>query len=67
MIDTFLEVNPDLKLQGIIDDLYRRLNDCARTAAVKSAIDDDFDQGIDCRLANEISWLQDLLDKIERS
>jgi hypothetical protein len=49
------------------DELYRRLDDARRSSAVKVEPDDEFNLGINCRLANEEMWLLDLLHKLEMS
>ncbi len=51
----------------IVQALYDRLKEVRRAMNVKFALDDEFELGINCRLANEAEWLEDLLDKIERS
>ena len=51
----------------IVEALYDRLDEVRRALAVTVAYGDDFDSGINCRLANEQFWLQELLDKVERS
>jgi hypothetical protein len=66
MNDTDFYSPTDLTNQ-LVEDLYRRLNDVRRALAVPISPDDDFDCGISCRLANEEWWLQQLLDKVERS
>jgi hypothetical protein len=57
----------DLTYDDIVDALYARLEAVHRALAVSVAYGDDFDAGINCRLANEQYWLQDLLDKVEKS
>ena len=47
--------------------LYQRYKDVRRTLAVPVNPNDEFDLGIDCAKTNEAEWLEDLLDKIERS
>jgi hypothetical protein len=47
--------------------LYDRLKDVRKAEDMKFPINDDFELGINCRLANESVWLHWLLDKIERS
>ena len=47
----------------IVDMLVQRLEDCRRSAAVKVPIDDEFETGINCRLANEIMWLEESIEK----
>jgi hypothetical protein len=34
---------------------------------VKFELDDEFELGINCRMANEAEWLEDLLEMVERS
>jgi hypothetical protein len=67
MILDFLSANTDKSKQEIVDSLYKRLADVRRSLEVKVSQDDEFELGIDCRLANEEMWLTNLLDKIERS
>jgi hypothetical protein len=67
MILDFLSANTDKSKQEIVNSLYQRLADVRRCLEVKVSDDDEFDLGINCRLANEEMWLIDLLDKIERS
>lgn len=55
------------KIVKIVNSLYERLDDVRRGLAVKVAPDDEFDLGINCRLANEEMWLTELLLKIQRS
>ena len=47
----------------IVDMLVQRLEDCRRSAAVKVSAYDEFDMGIDCRIANEIAWLEESVEK----
>lgn len=49
----------------IIDALQSRLNDINRATELKYPIQDEFEMGIDCRVANEQHWLEELLDKIK--
>ena len=49
----------------IREELYRRLDDVRRASAVKVEQDDEFNLGINCRLANEEEWLLNLLHKLE--
>ena len=51
----------------IVQALYDRLKEVRRAINMKFPLDDEFELGIDCRLANEAEWLEDLLEKIERS
>jgi hypothetical protein len=64
---TFLAANPETAKEEIVEQLYDRLDDVRRASAVRVSADDEFDLGINCRLANEEMWLNDLLDIIERS
>jgi hypothetical protein len=43
--------------------ISNRLDEVRRSMAIKAI--DEFDLGIDCRLANEEEWLEDLLSKLE--
>lgn len=65
--NTFLPADAEQSKQAIVAALYDRLRDVRRASDMKFPIDDDFELGINCRLANEEQWLMDLLDKIERS
>jgi hypothetical protein len=62
----FLPKNPQDALDNMKNLLYDRLYDVKAALAVRVG-DDEFDLGINCRLANEEVWINDLLDKIERS
>lgn len=64
---SFLPANVDESKQEIVNSLYQRLEDVRRSLAVKVPLFDEFELGINCRLANEEMWLSELLDKIERS
>lgn len=64
---SFLPADIDKSKQEIVNSLYQRLEDVRRGLAVKVQENDEFDLGINCRLANEEMWLSELLDKIERS
>jgi len=66
-VDTFLPADSEQAKQAIIAALYDRLTEVRRASRVKFELDDEFELGINCRLANEAEWLEDLLDKIERS
>ncbi len=66
-VDTFLPADSEQAKQAIIAALYDRLAEVRRASRVKFELDDEFELGINCRLANEAEWLEDLLDKIERS
>lgn len=64
---SFLPADIDKSKQEIVNSLYQRLENVRRGLAVKVPDNDEFDLGINCRLANEEMWLSELLDKIERS
>lgn len=64
---TFLPSDSEKQRQEIVQALYARLSEVRRASLVKFPLDDEFELGINCRLANEAEWLEDLLDKIERS
>ena len=64
---SFLPPDPAQAKQAIIAALYDRLTEVRRASRVKFELDDDFELGINCRLANEAEWLEDLLDTVERS
>lgn len=55
------------KVIKIVNSLCERLDDVRRSLTVKVSPDDEFDLGINCRLANEELWLSELLLKIQRS
>lgn len=63
----FFPTDPEKAKQTIVDALYERLDDVRRALGVRVPLDDEFEQGINCRVANEELWLEELLDKIERS
>jgi len=65
--NTFLPSDTGDALQEVKDALYERLKEVRRASVVKFPLDDEFELGINCRMANEAEWLEDLLDKIERS
>ena len=67
MSDTFLSVDAASQLHEVVDLLYKRLDHVKRALDVKVAEDDEFDLGINCRLANELEWINGVLDIIERS
>jgi hypothetical protein len=67
MNDTYLPADPASSRDEIVEALYARLSDVRRASRVTFDLDDEFELGINCRLANEAEWLEDLLDKIERS
>lgn len=67
MNDTFLPADPVSSREEIIQELYDRLRAVRRASDMEFPIDDQFELGINCRLANEEQWLTHLLDKIERS
>ena len=64
---TFLPAEATDAKHEIVQALYQRLKDVRRTINVRPALEDEFELGIDCRLANEVEWLESLLEKIERS
>jgi hypothetical protein len=64
---TFLPSEPAEAKHDIVQALYQRLKEVRRAANVKFPLDDEFELGINCRLANEAEWLEDLLETIERS
>ena len=51
----------------IVEALYDRLDAVRRALDVRVDRDDEFELGINCRLANEELWLTTLLDVVERS
>lgn len=63
----FLPSDPEKAKQTIVNELYDRLNEVRRALGVRVPLDDEFEQGINCRASNEEVWLEELLDKIERS
>jgi hypothetical protein len=65
--NTFLTADPAEAKQAIVAALYDRLTEVRRASRVKFELDDEFELGINCRLANEAEWLEDLLEVIERS
>ena len=67
MTDNFISTDPEKAKQEIVNALYERLNDVRRALGVRVPLDDEFEQGINCRVANEEFWLEELLNKIERS
>lgn len=64
---TFLPSEVTDAKHEIVQALYQRLKDVRRAINVRPALEDEFELGINCRLANEAEWLEDLLEKIERS
>jgi len=64
---SFLPSEASEAKHDIVQALYGRLKEVRRASNVKFDLDDEFELGINCRLANEAEWLEDLLDKIERS
>ena len=64
---TTLHRDPETQRHEIVQSLYDRLREVRRASVVQIPVDDEFELGINCRLANEAEWLEDLLDKIERS
>jgi hypothetical protein len=67
MTDALLPADPDAQKDKIVHALYLRLHDVRRSAKVQVPENDEFELGIDCRLANELMWLEDIIDRIERS
>jgi hypothetical protein len=67
MTNDFLPKDYEKAYTELKEILYLRLKDVRRTLSVKVDPSDDFDLGIDCAKTNEAEWLEDLLDKIERS
>ena len=65
--NTFLPADAEQSKQAIVAALYDRLKEVRRASLLGFPIDDEFELGINCRLANEAEWLEDLLEKIERS
>ena len=66
MSDRFLPHDPVSSKDQIVAELYDRLEIC-RVTQESILCQDGFDAGVDCRLTNEIEWLEKLLDIIERS
>jgi hypothetical protein len=66
-MNDFLPKEPQEVVDALKKVLYDRLSDVRRASAVEFDQDDEFNQGINCRLANEEMWLENVLDKIERS
>jgi len=64
---SFLPPDPEKAKREIIEALYERLHEVRRALGVRVPLDDEFEQGINCRAANEEAWLEQLLDMIERS
>ena len=64
---TFLPSKEADAKHEIVQALYDRLKEVRRASNLGFPIDDEFELGINCRLANEAEWLEDLLEKIERS
>jgi regulator of sigma D len=64
---TFLPAEATEAKHDIVQALYQRLKDVRRAMNVRPSLEDEFELGIDCRLANEVEWLESLLEKIERS
>ena len=67
MSSTFFDQDQPTREQQIVDALYDRLSAVRRVLDVRVDRDDEFEQGINCRAANEEYWLTNLLDKVERS
>jgi hypothetical protein len=66
-MNDFLPKEPQEVVDALKKVLYDRLSDVRRASAVEFDQDDEFNLGINCRLANEEMWLENVLDKIERS
>ena len=67
MTNSFISSDPEQAKREIVEALYERLHEVRRVLGVRVPLDDEFEQGINCRVANEEAWLEELLDKIERS
>ena len=67
MTNSFISSDPEQAKRDIVEALYERLHEVRRALGVRVPLDDEFEQGINCRVANEEFWLEELLDKIERS
>ena len=65
--NTFLPADAEQSKQAIVAALYDRLKEVRRASLVKFPLEDEFELGINCRLANEAEWLEDLLVMVERS
>jgi hypothetical protein len=65
----FFNKEPEKLVVQLKEVLYDRLSEVRRAENTKYPypLDDEFELGINCRLANESVWLHWLLDKIERS
>jgi hypothetical protein len=57
----FFDKNPEKLVVQLKEVLYDRLKDVRKAEEMKSPPDDDFELGINCRLANESVWLHWLL------
>lgn len=66
MSDKFLPRDPVSSKDQIVAELYDRLEIC-RIYANNARVYTEFDSGVNCRLTDEIEWLEKLLDIIERS
>jgi hypothetical protein len=64
---TFLPAEATDAKHEIVQALYDRLKEVRRAINAGFPSGDEFELGIDCRLANEELWLEELLNKIERS
>jgi hypothetical protein len=64
---TFLPSDTAEAKHDIVRALYDRLTEVRRASNMKFPLDDEFELGINCRMANEAEWLEDLLEVIERS
>jgi hypothetical protein len=64
---TFLPSDTAEAKHDIVRALHERLTEVRRASNMKFPLDDEFELGINCRMANEAEWLEDLLEVIERS
>ena len=65
MSDRFLPKDPVSSKEQIVEELYDRLS--IIRSRLKVTPYGEFDKGIDCAMQNELYWLEELLDTIERS
>ena len=63
----FFDKEPEKLVAQLKEVLYDRLKVVRRAANMKVPLDDDFELGVNYSLAHQAEWLEDLLDKIERS
>lgn len=52
--------------EQILEALYARIAQVNRATDMRHPIEDEFEMGINCRLANEHAWLNQLIYDIER-